>query len=157
MWTIASALSMWNKIPLRDQPGARFSKLPGPLSCFVFHSGWEFQKVWKLYGKVTEETKWSLLEVRTHPTFLGTLTSKSDFGPVKLPGLSRNGLLVPKHRVPKQQAIESNGMWKLGNNHFELNLIFSSWVQSQTINLYSSYLNKLLGPFYLLVCAKKYM
>ena len=24
----------------------------GPLSCFVFYSRWEFQKVWKLYSKV---------------------------------------------------------------------------------------------------------
>ena len=39
------------------------------------------------------ETKWTPFEVRTHPTFLETLISKSDFGPVKpfLPGLSRNG------------------------------------------------------------------
>ena len=32
-------------------------------------------------------------EVRTRPTFLATLISKSDSGPVKLPGLSRNGPL----------------------------------------------------------------
>ena len=38
-----------------------------------------------------KETKWTSLEVRTHPTFLETLISKYDFGPVKLPGLSRNG------------------------------------------------------------------
>ena len=37
------------------------------------------------------ETKWTSLEVRTNPTFLETLISKYDFGPVKLPGLSRNG------------------------------------------------------------------
>ena len=33
------------------------------------------------------------IEVRTHSTFLETLISKYDFWPVKLPGLSRNGLL----------------------------------------------------------------
>ena len=38
-----------------------------------------------------KETKWTSLEVRTRPTFLETLISKSDFGPVKLLGLSRNG------------------------------------------------------------------
>ena len=31
------------------------------------------------------------MEVGTHPTSLGTLMSKCDFGPVKLPCLSRNG------------------------------------------------------------------
>ena len=36
-------------------------------------------------------TKWTSLEVRTHPTFLETLISKYDFGPVIFPGLSRNG------------------------------------------------------------------
>ena len=41
-----------------------------------------------------KETKWTSLEVRTHPTFLENLISKYDFGPVKLPGLSRNGPLV---------------------------------------------------------------
>ena len=41
-----------------------------------------------------KETKWALLEVRTHPTFLETSILKYDFGPVKLPGLSRNGPLV---------------------------------------------------------------
>ena len=39
-------------------------------------------------------TKLTALEVRTHPTFLETLFSKYDFGPVKLPGLSRNGPLA---------------------------------------------------------------
>ena len=42
-----------------------------------------------------KETKWTSLEVRTHPTFLENLISKYDFGPVKLPGLSRNGPLAP--------------------------------------------------------------
>ena len=38
-----------------------------------------------------KETKWTSSEVRTRPTFLHTLISNSDTGPVKLPGLSRNG------------------------------------------------------------------
>ena len=36
-----------------------------------------------------KETKWTSLEAKTHPTFLENLISKYDFGPVKLPGLSR--------------------------------------------------------------------
>ena len=43
-----------------------------------------------------KETKLTLLEVRTHITFLETLVSKYDFGPVKLPVLSRNG---PQARI----------------------------------------------------------
>ena len=43
---------------------------------------------------LAKETKWTLLEFRTHPTFLEIYIWKSDFGPVKLPGLSRNGPLV---------------------------------------------------------------
>ena len=34
------------------------------------------------------------VEFRTHPNFYEILISKSDFGPVKLPGLSRNGPLA---------------------------------------------------------------
>ena len=41
-----------------------------------------------------KETKWTSLEVRTHPTFLENFISKYDFGPVKFTGLSRNGPLV---------------------------------------------------------------
>ena len=41
-----------------------------------------------------KETKWTSLEVKTHPTFLEKLISKCDFGLVKLPGLSRKGPLV---------------------------------------------------------------
>ena len=41
-----------------------------------------------------KETKWTSLEVKTHPTFLENLISKYYFGPVKLLGLSRNGPLV---------------------------------------------------------------
>ena len=40
---------------------------------------------------LAKETKWTSSEVRTRPTFLETLISKSDSGPGKLPGLSRNG------------------------------------------------------------------
>ena len=52
----------------------------------------------KRFGNYTvklsaKETKWTSLEVRTHPTFLETLISKYDF--VKLPGPSRNGPLDP--------------------------------------------------------------
>ena len=52
----------------------------------------------KRFGNYTvkfsaKETKWTSLEVRTHPTFLETLISKYDFGPVELPGPSRNGPL----------------------------------------------------------------
>ena len=45
-----------------------------------------------------KETKWTSLEVTKHPTFLETLMSKYDFGPVKLPGLSRNGPEEPVSR-----------------------------------------------------------
>ena len=41
----------------------------------------------------TKETKRTSLEVRTHSTFLEIFISKYGFGPVKLPGLSRNGPL----------------------------------------------------------------
>ena len=43
---------------------------------------------------LAKETKWASLEVRTQHTFVETLISKYDNGPVKLPGLSRNGPLV---------------------------------------------------------------
>ena len=42
-----------------------------------------------------KETKWTSKEVRTHPTFLENLILKLITGPVKLPGLSRNGPLDP--------------------------------------------------------------
>ena len=47
----------------------------------------------KIVKVSARETKLTSLELRTHPTFLETLFSKYDFGPVKLPGLSRNGPL----------------------------------------------------------------
>ena len=40
---------------------------------------------------MAKETKWTSLEVRTQLAFLENLISKYDTGPVKLPGLSRNG------------------------------------------------------------------
>ena len=76
-------------------PGACFSKLPvitGPIKAVLFSiknrsfKSFENRTV-KLSGK---ETKWTSLEVRTYPTFLETLISKYDLGPVKLLGLSRN-------------------------------------------------------------------
>ena len=45
---------------------------------------------------LAKETKWASLEVRKQHTFLENLISKYDTGPVKLPGLSRNG---PQERV----------------------------------------------------------
>ena len=55
-------------------------------------------KVLKTYSAklLTKETKWTSSEVRTHLIFLETLISKCDFGPVELPGLSRN---KPQGRV----------------------------------------------------------
>ena len=70
-------------------PGVRFSKLPvitGPVKLFCFPLRMGVSK--KLLAK---EIKWTSLEVRTQHTFLETLISKCDTGPVKLPGLSRNG------------------------------------------------------------------
>ena len=43
--------------------------------------------------------------VRTRPTFLQTLISKSDCGPVKLPGLSRNG---PQKRTLTDELVVFN-------------------------------------------------
>ena len=43
---------------------------------------------------LAKETKWASLEVRTRHNFLENLISKYDTGPVKLPGLSRNGPLA---------------------------------------------------------------
>ena len=41
------------------------------------------------------ETKWSSLLARTRALILYNSILIFDFGPVKLPGLSRNGLLAP--------------------------------------------------------------
>ena len=84
------------------RPGARFSKLPvitGPVKLFwnVFHSipDGNFKRFENRTVKLSaKERKWTSLEVRTHPTFLENLISKYVFGPVQLPGVSRNGPLV---------------------------------------------------------------
>ena len=54
-------------------------------------------------------TKWTLLEFRTQPTFLEILISKSDFGPVKLPGLSRNGPQALKFMPYRKPAFTLDG------------------------------------------------
>ena len=74
-------------------PGASFSKLPvislpGPLSCFVLHSRWQFQKVRKLYSKViSSRSKMDFIRGQNTPHFFGEF----DFKLVKLPGHLRNG------------------------------------------------------------------
>ena len=82
-------------------PGARFSKLPvitGPVKLFSIpdesFKGFDNYSV-KLSAK---KTKWTSFEVRTRSTFLEALIS-NDSGPVKLPGLSRNG---PQDRFVSQ-------------------------------------------------------
>ena len=84
-----------NKLNPHLKPGARFWKLPvitGPVNLFVFHSRGSFERFENCTVKLSaKETKWTSSEVRTQPTFLETLISKSDSGPVKSPGLSRNG------------------------------------------------------------------
>ena len=52
-----------------------------------------------------KETKWTSLEVRTHPTFLETMISKYDFRSVKLLGLLRNGPQIPLLKTMM------NGIW----------------------------------------------
>ena len=78
---------------------AHFSKLPviiGPVGqfCFSFIDS-SFKRFENCTVKLSaKETKWTSLEVKTHPTFLENLISKYDFGRrggVKLPGLSRTG------------------------------------------------------------------
>ena len=83
------------------QAWGQFLEAPGnyraPLSCFVFHSRGSFKRFEKCTVTLSAtETKRTLSEVRSRPTFLETLISKSDSGPVKLPGLSRNGPLVTR-------------------------------------------------------------
>ena len=74
---------------LKGVQGPVSRKLPVILLSFSDGSFKSFENYTvKLSAK---ETKWTSLEVRTHPTFLETLISKCDFGPVKLQGLSRNG------------------------------------------------------------------
>ena len=72
-----------------------------------------------------KETKWTSLMVRTHPTFLETLISKYHFGPVKLPGLSRNGL-------------QGRVVWKLVNTNPGLKVGQSMNFSSIPINVFLS-------------------
>ena len=52
-----------------------------------------------------KETKWTSLELRTDPTFLQTLISKYDTGPINLPGLSRYGPQAPVVQRLRDKAI----------------------------------------------------
>ena len=52
---------------------------------------------------LAKETKWTSLKVRTQNTFLENSISKYDFGPVKLPSLSRTGPL-PRENVPEGES-----------------------------------------------------
>ena len=85
--------------------GARFSKLPvitGPIELFCFPLRMGVSKVLNSTVKLSaKESKCTSSEVRTLPTFLETLISKHDFGPVKLPGLSRNGPPATKRHHSK--------------------------------------------------------
>ena len=104
---VVSALVSGSSGP-RSSPGGPFLEAPGNYRAhkavlFSIPDGsfksFEYYTV-KLLAK---ETKWTLLEFRTHPTFLEILISKSDFGPVKLPGLSRNG---PQVVLTDSEAME---------------------------------------------------
>ena len=78
--------------PGLELTGFRTTWSRGPFCCFVFQSRGSFKKFENCTVKLlAEERKWTLSEVRTRPTFLETLISKSDSGLVKLPGLSRKG------------------------------------------------------------------
>ena len=62
---------------------------------------------------LAKETRWVSLEVRTQHTLLETLISKYDTGPVKLPGLSRNGPLRAYTRLgflPKQTELNNTNI-----------------------------------------------
>ena len=63
-----------------------------------------------------KETKWTSLEVKTHPTFLENLISKYDFGPAKLPGLSRNGPLARVGRKMLGDAIHGINYYSLDSD-----------------------------------------
>ena len=63
------------------RPGALFSKLPviaGPVKLFCFPFQMGVSKLLKIIQLrfSAKETKWTSLEVRTHPTFLETSISK---------------------------------------------------------------------------------
>ena len=84
----------------RDRDSNPFLEAPvitGPvkLFCFPFQMRVSLKSFENCKVNLSaKETKWTSLEVRTQPNFLETLISKYDFGPVKLPGLSRNGPLA---------------------------------------------------------------
>ena len=62
--------------PFLEAPG---NYVPGPLSCFVFHSKGSFKRFENFTGKLSaKETKWTSSGVRSRPSFLETLISKSD-------------------------------------------------------------------------------
>ena len=84
--------------------GARFSNLPIITALVKLRvSDESFKRFENCTVKLSaKETKWTSLEVRTHATFLETSISKYDFGPVKLPGLSRNG---PLDQLPETKIL----------------------------------------------------
>ena len=84
--------------------GARFAILPIITALVKLRvSDESFKRFENCTVKLSaKETKWTSLEVRTHPTFLETSISKYDFGPVKLPGLSRNG---PLDQLPETKIL----------------------------------------------------
>ena len=96
-----------------------------------------------------KETKWTSLEVRTHPSFLETLISKEDTGPVNLPVLSRNGPKVSslRRQITWKSWLRWYGTLKYGDFHDKLNFLNFSWVQKHTIGLFSPNLNKRFGAY----------
>ena len=101
------------------RPGAReetwgpFLEAPGhyrarsAVLVFILDSSFKRFENWTVKFSA-KETKWTSLEVKTHLTFLENLISKYDFGPIKLPGLSRNG---PQ---PKLQGWKDERPWERG-------------------------------------------
>ena len=77
-------------------PGVCFSKFPAiggnvKLLCFRLIPDGSFKRFQICRVKLSaQKTKWTLLGVTTHPTFLETFSSKYDFGPIKSAGLSGN-------------------------------------------------------------------
>ena len=117
--------------------GARFSKLPVITALVKLRvSDESFKRFQNCTVKLSaKETKWTSLEVRKHPTFLETSISKYDFGPVKFPGLSRNGPLdqLPETKILGLLAsrrmrglvyiyLEINSMWILCTKAFNTHL-----------------------------------
>ena len=92
-------------------PGTRFSKLPvitGPVKLFCFPYQMRASKVLKncTLKSLAKETKWTVLKVRTHHTFLEALISKYFIGP----GLSRNGPQVWKLITGRTEPQFSRGV-----------------------------------------------